>query len=267
MNPLTNLLLAKAITFGLIVGRFSGFVVVSPFPGTYVSNTQRVGLVLALSWIVTLFAPEAPAELGLGAGLVVPLAVELGCGAIVGFAFRLVLSTFEIAGAIFAQSVGLSSAATYNPGSESQSSPLEQVFTLFALALALSSGVHRIALAYLLESFRALPVGGSIHLASATSVIVDLSFDAFRVGLKLAMPVLGIGLIVQIGLALLARAAPSMQIFNVGLSVLLATGLLIILGSIDGIGRGMALHLGTLGPALDRLLVALSAGGGDGASP
>lgn len=258
MNLLTTLMLAKVVTFALILSRFSGFVVVSPFPGTYVSTTQRIGLVIVLSLVVTLFAPEAPADLGLGLGLLVPVVVEIGCGVIVGMTFRLVMSTFEIAGAIFAQSVGLSSAATYNPSSESQTSPLEQVFTLLALALALAAGVHRVVLAYLLESFRALPVGSAIHLSSVTSIFIDLSADALQTGLRLAMPVLGIGLIVQLGLALLARAAPSMQIFNVGLSVLLVTGLLIILGSIDGIARGMLAHLGTLSGALDRVLSALA---------
>jgi flagellar biosynthetic protein FliR len=257
MSLLTSLLLGRVVAYSLVLSRISGFVVASPFPGAYVGQTQRVGLVLALSWAATLFAPDAGAGHELSFALLVPLALELGCGLIVGLAFRFVMAAFEIAGSVFSQSVGLAAGTTYNPGTESQTSALEQLITLMSLAIAVAIGAHRVAIAYLLESFRALPVGGTLHLAATTSTIVDLSTEALRVGLRLAMPVLAVGLIIQIALALLARAAPSMQIFNVGLTVMLASGLMLLLSSLDAVGSGMVAHLGTLGSTLERVLGAM----------
>ncbi len=257
MDLLGSLLLGRVVAYSLVVSRLSGFVVASPFPGSYVGATQRVGLVLALSVPVALYTPDPGAGSELTFALLVPLSLELGCGLIVGLAFRFVMAAFEIAGSVFSQSVGLAAGTTYNPGSESQTSALEQVVTLMSLALALAVGAHRVAIAYLLESFRALPVGGSLHLAATTSTIVDLSSEALRVGVRLAMPVLAVGLIIQIALALLARAAPSMQIFNVGLTVMLAAGLLLLLSSLDAVASGMVAHLGTVGVTLERVLGAM----------
>jgi flagellar biosynthesis protein FliR len=56
----------------------------------------------------------------------------------------------------------------------------------------------------------------------------------------LALPVIVVTLGVQLALALVARAAPSLQIFNVGFGVLVAAGLCTLLGSADTLVLSMA---------------------------
>src|SRR5262249_30108443 len=54
-------LMTQAAAFGLILSRLAGFVVASPFPGNHVGATQRVGLVVVLAWVTSLFAPTSAA--------------------------------------------------------------------------------------------------------------------------------------------------------------------------------------------------------------
>jgi flagellar biosynthesis protein FliR len=74
---------------------------------------------------------------------------------------------------------------------------------------------------------------------------------SITVGLGLAMPVIAVNLVVHIGLAMMARAAPALQILHVGLSLVLATGFLTLLTTLPDVGHGLVAHYATLGRVLD----------------
>ena len=247
--------LGQAIAWALVAVRLAGFVVGSPFPGAYVSNTQRVGLVVVLAWAASMFAPSSdlPTELGLNAAGAAAGAVAGGVA--IGIAFRMLFMAADTVGQVLAEATGLSSASVMNPTVEAEDTIMSRIVTLMALLLALTAGVHRTALAYLLASFRALPLG---HV-SASSVnpmaLLDLTVRSFVVGVQIGLPVAGVALIVQLGLAMVARAAPSLQIFSVGFSVLVLTGLVVTMTELRGMGAGLLAHYESLPNWLDIVFV------------
>jgi flagellar biosynthesis protein FliR len=246
-----------AVSFALSVARVAGFVVVSPLPGEHAPMHARVALVLVLGVLVTPIALVSNG-LTLGLGLAVPAMLELGLGLLIGIAFRFVLAAADSLGGLLSQAVGLGMPSIFNPSLGAQDTAFGQVMGLFALLLALALGVHRVALSYLLASFRALPVGGALRLDRSLPVMIELGGAAIAVGARLAMPVVVAAVAIQLVLALLARAAPSMQLFAIGFTVLLVAGFAISIASIPSIGRGLAEHFTVLGGAIDRLLVAVS---------
>jgi len=254
--------LGQAITWALVACRIGGFVVSSPFPGAFVGPTQRVGLVVGLSWVTSIFAVSSHAPQDIGLAFFVSAALEMACGLAIGITFRLILSAADMAGSFLSQAMGLSSASVLNPTVEAQDTIVARIVTLLALLLAVSAGVHRVALAYLLASFRALPVGMVTFSPASAMVLVDVAILSFYAGLQLAMPVVGVALIVQVGLAMTARAAPSLQIFSVGFTVLLLTGSVVLLSCLRDIGGGLLLHFESLSGWLDVLFV-----GADGRAP
>jgi flagellar biosynthesis protein FliR len=72
------------------------------------------------------------------------------------------------------------------------------------------------------------------------------------------MPVVVISLATQTALALISRAAPSLQLFSVGLAVLIAASIMVLMASLGDITLGLGEHLGGLGPRLARVLLALT---------
>jgi flagellar biosynthetic protein FliR len=110
--------------------------------------------------------------------------------------------------------------------------------SLFSMLLVVELGVHRVLIGYLLETYRIFPVGGHAAISNAMPEMVALSGKILEVGVRLAMPVIAIGLAVQAVLALLARAAPSLQIFNVGLPVMVVTGVMALFVSLRTSGSG-----------------------------
>jgi flagellar biosynthetic protein FliR len=247
--------LGQAIAWALVACRIAGFVVSSPFPGSYVGSTSRIGLVACLSWVASVFAPAAEAPHEVGLALVGSAALEMACGLTIGLAFRLILSAAEMAGQFLSQAMGLSTASVLNPTIDAEDTIVARIVTLLSLTLALGAGVHRVALSYLLASFRVLPVGAATVSPASAMAFVDIAILSFTVGLRLAMPVVGVALVVQVGLAMTARAAPSLQIFSVGFTVLLLTGTFVLLASLRDIGAGLLLHFGSLSGWWDTLLL------------
>ena len=254
---LDRILLTNAATFGLVVARLAGFVVVSPFPGSQVNKTARISLVAVLAWIVTSFAPTREAPRTLDLALVLVVGRELAVGLIIGLTFQAVFWVAEITGQVASQAVGLSQPSTLNPTLGTQDMVLSRILSLFALLLAVTVGVHRVALGMLLESFRAIPVGSAMDVSAPAMALFDLTVSSFSVGLLLALPLLAVAFVVQLGLAMIARAAPALQVFSVGWAVLLAVGAAILVSSVREIGEGLLAHMGSLAAALDHNLTAL----------
>jgi flagellar biosynthetic protein FliR len=251
---LLRLVMANASMFALVASRVTGFVVVSPFPGQNVGKTQRATLVVVLAWVAMSMAPTGGAPREFDLELAGWAALELACGVIVGVAFRFVFAAAEILGSILGQMTGLSSPSVLNPTMDAPETAVGRLVFLCAMLVALGAGVHRIALAGLLESFRVLPVGTVPLLDAPILRFVDLAVDAFAVGVRLSTPVVAVGLIVQIALALVSRAAPSVQIFSVGFGVIFISGVLTILACFDDMAAGLATHFGRLASFVDEAL-------------
>ncbi len=244
---------AETAALVLAAARVAGFVVTSPFPGRNVPNNVKVGLVLMLAWIARAVQPGTP-NLGLDLGLFGVVPGELGIGIVMGFTVRVTFSAAEILGSSFAQGTGLTFGQIYDPALGSEDSVPSRVVTLFSMLLFLGLGAHRIALAYALESFRAIPLGHAVHIGAAAPSFVDFLAQATDAGVRLSLPVMAVALAVQLALALVARASPSLQMFSVGMGITVAAGLLTILGSIDDAAVGLASELERGGARIERVL-------------
>ncbi len=251
---LVALALTNASLFSLAACRIAGFVIASPFPGQNVGRSQRVTLVVVLAWIAI---SVAPVERGLGRfdiDLVGRCALEIGCGIVVGASFRFVFSAAEVLGATLGQAAGIASASTMNPTLDASDTVFGRIVGLAAMLVALGAGIHRIALQALLESFRAIPIGRFSLLDAPALGLVDVAIDAFVVGVRLATPVLAVALLAHLALALVSRAAPSVQIFSVGFAVLFTVGTVTLLSCLRDVLVGLTTHFNSLAPVLDRSL-------------
>lgn len=257
MTALSTLLLSSASLFALVASRITGFVVVSPFPGQNVGVTQRISLVLALAWIATTFAPAAQVPHALDLSLAGRAVLEIACGLVIGCAFRLVFSAAEVLGAVLGQATGLGSATVLNPTIGAPDTAIDRIVTLAAMLVALGAGVHRVVLGSLLESFRVLPVGSLTAVDATMLELVGMAVDAFAVGVQLATPVVGVALLIHLALGLISRAAPSLQVFSAGFTLLFTSGLLTIIHGMGDMSAGLATHFQRVVPAIDRILTAM----------
>ena len=89
----------------------------------------------------------------------------------------------------------------------------------------------------------------------AVPMLVDISAAALRVGLQVALPVLGMLLLTQVALAFVSRAAPSMQIFSIGFAVSTIVGGVCLLLALPSMGRMLLRELMQVSGAHRRTLL------------
>ena len=255
---LARLLLSQAALWALATCRLGGFVLTSPFPGENVPTSQRVGLVVVLAWAASVNAPTAHLPAGIGAALLGSAAFEVAIGVLLGVTFRFVYAAAEVLGQSLAQGTGLSSPGVFNPTLGTSDTPIGRMVTLLAMLLALAMGAHRVALGAVLSSFHALPLGAGADLGAAAGPLVNLAANTIAVGVRLSLPVTAVALVVQLALAMIARAAPSLQIFNVGLGITLGAGAAVLLTVLPDLGLGLGDHFDSLRAWMDQVLSAVA---------
>lgn len=258
MKNVLDVLSENGATIALATCRIGGFVVVSPFPGSWVSVTQRVGLVVVLSVVVALAIPAT--DIGFDNRFVLAAPMELMCGLMIGGMFRLSMVAVDVIGGAFSQATGLGVASVLNPATEAQDTTTGRIVSLLGMLIAISVGAHRVALGYLLASYHALPIGTAFALDAAAPTLTSAFVDSFTFGLVLAMPLLGSALVAQFVLAIVSRVAPSMQVFNTGFTILVGAGIATFVASAGDITASLASDFGSMSGRFDALFGALGGG-------
>jgi flagellar biosynthesis protein FliR len=170
---------------------------------------------------------------------------EVIIGLALGFALQTGFAATSVAGEAIGNAMGLGFAATIDPMSGSGTPAVGQVLTILATLLFLSLDGHLVFVTIILESYRALPVGAGLIAPEAVSAIIQLGGAMFATSVILALPVVTGVILVQLVMAMLARSAPALNIFAVGLPAALLGGLILF-----------AFAMPVMGTAITRSLVA-----------
>lgn len=209
--------------------RIAALVSSAPIIGTRaVPPRIRVLLALALSGLLVPVLPAAPLIEPLSpAGVLVTLQQVL-IGLVLGLSLRLIFTAVEFAGQLLGQQMGLGFAAMVDPTSGNQVPVVSQLYMLLATLLFLSLNGHLLMVEALAESFHTVPVGihGVTH--EGIGVLLRWAGELFAQAMVMALPTITALLIVNVAYAILARAAPQLNIFAVGFPLTLMAGALLI---------------------------------------
>ncbi len=220
-----------ALIFMLIFVRVGTMTMLMPGIGeAAIPSRIRLGFALALTLILYPMLASgyatAPQTLpGLGGALIVEFAV----GFAIGFSARLVISALQIAGASIAMQLGLSFAEGVDPTQSQNSAILGNFLTVTAVAMIFATNLHYLAIGGIVDSFRIFPPGLVPPAADFSMMAIALIGEAFRVGVQISAPFVLFGLIFQLGLGLLSRLMPQIQIFFIAMPASIAVGLLLVM--------------------------------------
>lgn len=187
---------------------------------------RRTRLILALCVTVALL-PALPPMPALAPASLVGLwilAQQVLIGAAMGFAVRIVLTAIDMAGEFIGAQMGLGFATFYDPMNSAQTPVLSQFLGLVGLLLFLSINGHLVYFATLAQSFHTIPVAPLALGPGSWLNLAQLGGQIFYAGLLLALPIIVALLIINLGLAVLTRAAPQLNIFALGFPMTLLAG-------------------------------------------
>lgn len=192
----------------------------------------RMGVAIILTLTIAPLLPTPPVVDFLSAQGLLMAAQQLIIGVTLGLVMRIVLNGIEMAGHIAGFSMGLGYATVFDPGSGAQSPVLAQFLGIIAILVFLAINGHLLMISALFESFQILPISSQPLAAKGFLALTETLSQMFVIGVTLSLPLVAAILIANIGLGVLARAAPQLNLFGIGFPLMLTAGFVVLLISL-----------------------------------
>lgn len=216
--------------FLLITARISGFVGFNPllsrqnFPAAFKS-----GFVLVLSaftYSVVGGRVEPPAGV---LPLAAALLLEVGVGLILGFVVHFFLYIPQMAGLAIDTQMGMTMSQIYDSGSQSNMSVTGTLLNTLMMLLFFTAGGHHTLLRIIITSGEIVGYG-NVSLGNAIpNLALELFAECAVLAVKLCMPVLAAELIGQLGMGVLMKVIPQINVFSINIELKVIIGLLLLL--------------------------------------
>jgi flagellar biosynthesis protein FliR len=161
--------------------------------------------------------------------LIVHLLHELLVGLTLGLAVNVIFAGVQIAGELVGYQMGFSIVNVVDPMTGVDAPITANLLYIVAFLLFLAMGGHYMLIRALVESFTVMPFqAGFPHQAFLAAVMAYMS-QAFVIGVKVAAPIIGILLLINVAFAIMSRAIPQMNVFTMAFPVTIAVGLLFMI--------------------------------------
>jgi flagellar biosynthesis protein FliR len=236
-----------AIAFALVFARIGTMMMLVPGLGER-STPMRVRLSLAvLVTILTLPIVRAglPTSLANLPGIAKILIGELLVGFTFGLAGRFLMSSLQTAGVLIAQQMGLSFTMMLDPthGDQGQSAVISSFLTLLGISLIMAMNLHHVALLGIVDTYRSFAPGEVPASGDAAQLAISVAQSAFSVGVQISTPFLVFGLVFNVGLGVLSRMMPQLQVFFLAMPATVLVGTVILIFVLSLMMEGFTGHI------------------------
>lgn len=227
---LGQILPAEIFAFMLVFSRIGSAVMLLPGIGeNYVFSRIRLSLALALTLIMYPLVRDGLPIMPISAlGLFVLIIGEVIIGLFIGGISRLMISSLHVGGVIIAFQSSLAFAQTVDPNQGTQGAVLAALMTIAGVVLIFVSGLHMLLFAGIRDSYEMFPAGQAPPVGDFAQTAVELVSSSFTVGVKMAAPFIVYGLVFYIGLGVLQRLVPQVQLFFIAMPAQMLMAFLMI---------------------------------------
>lgn len=225
--------------------------------GMAVPAPLRILLSIVLGFFIATWVPMPPAPEMLSFAAVLAVLHEVLVGTALGFVLQLAFSIPLIAAEQISGTMGLAIATSIDPSSGAQSGALGTFFGLVMSLLFYAIGAHLLWYELLIESYRLLPAGAfGFGAWQAKNVVMFMGYG-LATAAAIALPVVLVLLLVQVLTGLLARSAPALNLFALGLPAGVLAGIAALIIAMPVI---VGQFEGVIETALDQATLLVSAG-------
>ena len=212
--------------FILILVRVSCFVYIAPFYGmSNVPNQVKIGLSAMIALLVSGFADVSQVEYTGLIGYAVIVLKEGITGLLIGLAANVCNSIILFAGNIIDMDIGLSMVTEFDPTMNTQVTITGNLYNYFILLLLIATDMHHVILQAVVDSFTVVPINGQIfNWDSLAGSITQYMTDLFVIGFRIFLPIFACMMILNCILGILAKVAPQMNMFAVGMQMKILVG-------------------------------------------
>jgi flagellar biosynthetic protein FliR len=163
---------------------------------------------------------------------------QISIGLLMGLMLQVVVAAIVVGGQTISGTMGLSMASMVDPNVGNVPT-LASFLLMISSLLFLALGGHVLLLELLIQSFEFLPIGKGLLSLNALGSFVAWSSMMWLGAVLLALPIMVILLAVNIGLGVVVRAAPTLNIFAVGFPAMILVGLVVLYILMGAMGARM----------------------------
>ena len=220
---------AQLTLFLYILARMSGFVLFNPILGrTNIPAVFQSGFILVLSVCMysmttqTVQVPDTTIE------LMIRLLLELALGFVLGMIVQFFFYIPQMAGSEIDTQMGMSMNQIYDPNSNTQITVTSVLLNTLMTLLFFAANGHHTLLRILLTSGEIVPLGAVALSEDVAIAMLELFVECTILGIKLAMPILAAEIVGQVGMGVLMKVIPQINVFVINIDIKICIGLILL---------------------------------------
>lgn len=195
-----------------------------------IPGRAKIGFAVFFSLIMYHVLPEQELEYATVIGYAVIVLKEGITGLLIGFMANVCSSIILFAGTIIDQNLGLSMATEYDPTTQSQITVSGNLYNYLVLLLLLASHLDTYLIQAMVDTYTLIPIGGqTFKTDEMLSTMTTFMADSFVIGFRIALPVFACIMILNCVLGIMAKVAPQLNMFAVGMQLKLLLGFAVML--------------------------------------
>ena len=214
-----------------IIARISGCILFNPLLNRSNSPTLfRAGLILVLSvFVSTTTTQTVPMPSGI-IEFAVRVLLEFALGFILGVIVNFFLYIPQLAGQVIDTQMGMTMNQVYDSGSHTNMSVSASLLNALMILLFFAANGHHTMFRIMLTSGTVVPFGAvSFNVSILVNALLELFIECTVLAIKLCLPILGAELLGQLGMGVLMKAIPQINVFSINIELKVLIGLILLL--------------------------------------
>ena len=231
MQSIEEFLVSGVFAFILIFVRLGSALMIMPGIGdSFVPRNIRLMMALGMSFVLTpVVQGYIPSPIPAFPVLFALILMEFVIGIFFGTIARIFMVALDVAGMLISTTSGLANAQVFNPALATQGSITGAFLSMTGAVLLFATNMHHMLIYGIVESYQAFPVGEVPDTGSMAELMSRAFSASFLIGFQIAMPFVLVALLLYIGMGVLSRLMPQVQVFILTLPVQIMLSILTLM--------------------------------------
>lgn len=215
--------------FIIILVRISAFIATAPFfSQRSVPRSVKAGFAVFMSIIIYNTIDYDPLVYKHSVDYVILILKESIIGLSIGYMASLCIYILDFSGRILDTEIGFSMVSVLNPNTNFETSISGSMYTYFVMLIMLVSNMHYFIISAIVDTFKFIPIGKEKLPPKLYEIPLNFMTKYFMIGFRIVIPIFACILVVNVVLGVLAKVAPQMNMFVIGMQLKLLVGLSVV---------------------------------------
>ncbi len=213
----------------IILVRVSSFVFIAPFFGdSAVPARVKVSFSVLITILLFYSMPVTRLEYGTVIDYAIIVVKESITGLLIGFSAYICNTIIHFSGKIIDMEIGLSMAQVFDPTTNTETGLTGSLYSYLLMLFMIVSNMHIFLLNALVDSYTLIPINGIKLGDTMYDTVMGFMVNYFVIGFRIVLPVFASILLLNCILGIMAKVAPQMNMFAVGMQLKVMVGLFVM---------------------------------------